>query len=82
MSESAFRVPEEHFLMRRVKPRRLISNIAGQEVTDEDIRHALRPNRTNQLNANRSYAEEQYKHVPGLLSQHLVRRGRAGLGRK
>ena len=81
MVASAFHVPEDHFLLRRVKPRRFVTNVSRQEVTEENIRHALRANRTNLLNANRSYTEEQYDHVPGLLSQHLIRHGRAGLGK-
>ena len=70
------------FLLKRVKNRNFISNISKQRVTDEHVRHALRANRTNRLNANRSFTEEQYDNVPGLLSQHIIRHGRAGLGKK
>merc|ERR1712242_527427 len=82
MVASSFHVPEDHFLLKGVKNRNFISNISKTEVSDEHIRHALRANRTNRLNANRSYTEEQYEHVPGLLSQHLIRHGRAGLGKR
>ena len=82
MVSSAFTIPERHFLLRKPRTRQLVANMAGQPVTIEDVEHYLRPNRTNKLNADRSYTEEQYGSTPGLFTSHLIRRGRAGLGKR
>ena len=81
MLDNAFRpLNEEHFLLGSPRARQSMSQIAGQPVTEEDVLHALRPNHTSKLNTNRSFTEEEYKEIPGLLTSNLIRRGRAGLG--